>query len=202
MDPEIAFNYDDEGNCYAYTTRDVPAGSPLRLLYGDPTNPSQLLATFGFLDESAPATFCKIMNIKPSSELRDLGLEFSRMLFYKDTGDVSTEVWDVLLYDILSSNNKNVQRAFYEAHMRGDGATKNAIHQQYFYQTSSALKKHVDEFLQEVEVLSQNARAKDPKEHPRVPLILAHNEFVKSTFLKVKQNVDPMVAQAAGQAMA
>ena len=56
---EIEPSYDEQGNYYAYTTYDVPAGSPLRTSYADPTNPSFLLARYGFLDEATPATFCK-----------------------------------------------------------------------------------------------------------------------------------------------
>mmetsp|Transcript_130394 Transcript_130394/g.194064 ORF Transcript_130394/g.194064 Transcript_130394/m.194064 type:complete len:447 (+) Transcript_130394:105-1445(+) len=193
---EVDMNFDEEGNCNVYTTRDVPAGSPLRISYGDPTNPSHLFATYGFLDETSPATFCKIMTIKPNQELLDIGYDFSRMLFYKDTGDVSQEVWDVLLYQALASN-RPVQEAFYQAHMNGDADTKAAIHQQYFFQTSSALKKHVDSFLKQLDELSAKGDGKDVNEHPRLPLILRHNEFVKQTFLRVKANIDPMVAQAA-----
>lgn len=133
------------------------------------------------------------MNIKPNKELLDLGLDFSRMLFYKDTGDVSEEVWDVLLYKILDSN-RDVQQAFYEAHMRGDSETKNAIHQQYYSETFSALKNHVDTFLQQLDELSAKALTKDPNEHPRIPVILKHNEFVKSTFLMVKARLEPVEA--------
>lgn len=43
---EIEISYDDDGNCVVYTTKDVPAGSPLRMSYGDPTNPSALFGTF------------------------------------------------------------------------------------------------------------------------------------------------------------
>ena len=139
------------------------------------------------------------MDIKqPSTELRNLGFDYSRLLFYKDTGEVSEEVWDVLLYTILAStNNIDAQRQFYEAHMNGDYETKNVIHQQYFYETSSALKRHVDTFIDDLDVLSNKAMLKDPVEHPRIPLILMHNDFVKSTFLNVKEHIDPMVAQAA-----
>lgn len=194
---EVEFVYDDEGNAYVYATKYVPAGSPLRVSYGDPTNPSALFATYGFLDESSPATFCKIMDIEPNTELRNLGFDFSRMLFYKDTGDASEEVWDVLLYRILDSN-RDVQKAFYEAHMTGDVDTKNAIHQQYFLETSKALKNHVDSFLDQLDELSAKALTKDINEHPRIPLILRHNDFVRETFLTVKDRVDPMVAEAAG----
>lgn len=189
---EVDFSYDEQGNCNVFTTRDVSAGSPLRMSYGCPTNPSRLFAVYGFLDETSPATFCKIMNIQPNDQLRDLGFDFSRMLFYKETGEVSEEVWDVLLYDILKSNVE-IQQQFYQAHMNNDANTKSAIHQQYFYETRTALKNHVDTFLQTLNDLSEKARSKDINEHPRVPVILKHNEFVGTTFVKVKQNLDPVL---------
>lgn len=197
---EIDFQFDDQGNLYAMASRDIPAGSPLRMSYGCPTNPSQLFATYGFLDDTSPATFCKIMTINPTPQLIDIGFGFDKMLFYHETGEVSQEVWDVLLYQNLASNRDH-QQAFYNAHMSGDQNTKQAIHQQYFYQTSSALKKHVDDFLKSLDDLSAKSAGKDINEHPRLPLILRHNEFVKETFLKVKANLDPMVAQASGQAV-
>lgn len=138
------------------------------------------------------------MNIKPNQELLDLGFDFSRMVFYKDTGDISEEVWDVMLYNILASNI-DVQKQFYNAHMTGDLDTKRAIHQHYFLETSTALKKHVDTFLEQLDELSAKGVGKDLNEHPRLPLILKHNEFVKNTFLMVKSRLDPMVAQAAGE---
>ena len=58
---EIWSTYDEAGNCYVQATKDVPANSPLRMSYGDATNPSFLLARYGFLDETSPATFCKIL---------------------------------------------------------------------------------------------------------------------------------------------
>lgn len=170
----------------------------MRMSYGCPTNPSHFFATYGFLDETAPATFCKIMNIKPNKELLDIGFDFSRMLFYKDTGDISEEVWDVMLYQILT-NNRPVQEMFYQAHMNGDAETKSGIHQQYFLQTATALKTHVDTFLKTLDELSAKGDGIDWATHPRLPLILAHNDFVKTTFLKVKARLDPMVAEAGGE---
>lgn len=226
---EVEISYDD-GNCIACATRDVPEGSPLRLSYGDPTNPSYFFARYGFLDESAPATFCKIV-LQPNQKLKDIGYDHSRLLFYKDTGDISEEVWDVMLYQDLADtadawskaaadawvNDKDeeaedaearakaareTKEAFYEAHMRGDVDTKNAIHQQHFLGTSAALKTHIDSFLNQLDELSANAAGRDPNEHLRLPLILKHNEFVRSTFLTVKEQVDAMVAQATGESYA
>ena len=191
---EVDFYFDDQGNLYAYATKNIPAGSPLRMSCGCPTNPSQLFAKYGFLDETSPATFCKIMTIKPTEQLYDIGYGFDKMLFFKDTGDVSEEVWDVLLYQELAKN-LDVQQAFYNAHMQGDAATKAAIHQQYSLETCTALMTHVDKFLKQLDDLQAKGIGKDYSQHPRLPLILRHNEFVKETFLKVRANLEPMMAQ-------
>ena len=197
---EVEISFDDDGNCYAYTTKDVPAGSPLQISYGCPTNPSHLFATYGFLDESSPATFCKMMNFESTKELRDIGMDFSRMLFYKDTGDITEEVWDVVLYTLLEDlqdDDRRTQKAFYQACMNGDVETKNAIHQQFFPMSSRVIQIHVNSFIAELDQLSAKAASKDINEHPRIPLILEHNAFVKQTFMNVKSNIDSMVAQVA-----
>ena len=190
---EAAIQYDDQGNCNIYVKDGVPAGSPLRLSYGSPTNPSRLMATFGFLDETAPASFCKIMVVKPSQQIIDIGYDFSRMLFYRD-GSISEEVWDVVLYSILDAF-PDYQQAFYEAHMRGDPDTKNAIHGQFFLETANYLKKHVDTVLWQIGELSKKAEGQDEAVHPRLPMIKRHNAYVKDTFLRVKEGLDPLVEE-------
>lgn len=183
---DIEMGYDEEGNCHMQTTRDVPAGSPLRMSYGDTTNPSFLLARYGFLDESSPATFCKYIPPHVNDELRDMGYAHNRMLFYKDTGDASQEVWDVLLHQILSSSNIAKKRALYKAHLEDDYETKQMLHEQYYSQTSLKLLEHIDTFVNQLDELSTKSDGKDVNEHPRLPLILKHNEFVRNTFLGVR----------------
>lgn len=183
---EVGLNIDEEGNAYVYATKDIPAGSPLRVSYGEPTNPSYLFARYGFLDESSPATFCKIMIPDPSPELVNMGCDPSKMLFYKDTGEVSQEVWDVLLYQMLDPAS---QQALYQAHMSGDYNTKQQFHQQYYPQTYAALQHHLSTFLGELDVLVQNADGKNMNIHPRIPLVLKHNGFVRQTFLLVQQRL-------------
>jgi len=198
---EVELQTDAEGNCVAVATRDVAAGSPLRMSYGDPTNPSFLFARYGFLDESSPATFCKIM-LEPTPDLVDMGYDHSRMLFYKDTGEVSEEVWDVLLYHkilgsddvgLLGGNDSdnsieraNDRQALYNAHMSGDYETKQAIHGKYYSETVAALQSHVDSFLGDLAELTELASYRDLNTHPRLPLLLAHNAFVRDTFLQVQ----------------
>mmetsp|Transcript_2760 Transcript_2760/g.5002 ORF Transcript_2760/g.5002 Transcript_2760/m.5002 type:complete len:450 (-) Transcript_2760:130-1479(-) len=184
---DVYISYDEQGNCYAYSTRDVPAGQPLRICYGDPTNPSNLLARFGFLDESSPGTFCKITIDNPSPELINMGYP-SLMLFYND-GSISQEVWDILLYEELGKSSEE-QQAFYRAYMTGDEASKQSYHEQYFPKTLSVLQKHVDYLMNELDELSENSWRKDVKRHPRLPLLMRHNEFVRNTLELVQQNLD------------
>mmetsp|Transcript_25568 Transcript_25568/g.60452 ORF Transcript_25568/g.60452 Transcript_25568/m.60452 type:complete len:511 (-) Transcript_25568:130-1662(-) len=187
---EVHISFDEDGNCLAETTRDVPAGTPLRFRYADPTNPSFLLARYGFLDEYSPATFCKLMYPHVNQQLKDVGYAHNRMLFYHDTGDVSGEVWDVLLYQLLGSANAARRREFFQAHMNGDDETKYRMHEQYYGETSQQLLHHIDMTVLELDELCAKAEGKDfntiRDEHPRLPLILRHNDFVRETFLRVR----------------
>ena len=184
--PELEIGYDEYGNLHAQTNQDVPAGSPLRISYGDPTNPSYLFARYGFVDDSSPATFCKIMIPHVNDQLRDIGYAHNRMLFFKDTGEASEEVFDVLLYQILSSTNAAKKKEFYDAHMHGDYETKQRLHEQYWPETSAKLQRHIDSLLSQVEDISTKAHEQDINLHPRLPLIMRHNEFVRDTFRKVR----------------
>ncbi|CAJ1963813.1 unnamed protein product [Cylindrotheca closterium] len=188
--PEAYVTYDKDMNCMVYAAKDTLAGSPLRISLGDPTNPSPLFATYGFLDETCPASFCKLMHMQ--DEMKELGYDFSNLLFYKDTGEISMETYDVVLYSILLKNDPSLAQEFYQAVTTGDEATKNQFHEQYFSYTKEELQKHVDDTLRKLEGWSSKAQSYDPTTHPRVPVILGHNAFVKQTFMKVKQNLDNM----------
>lgn len=192
---DVEVYFDEGGNAMVYTTADVAANSPLRISYGCPTNPSFLFARYGFLDETSPATFCKMMDIPKTPENVNMGMDFSKMLFYHDTGDISQEVMDVVLYAKVLANLKSspetdgYKQAFYQAHMNGDENTKAMLHEQFRYETLTEIKRHVDTFLESLEALEAKSYGKDLNEHPRLPLILRHNEFVKFTFQKVQMNL-------------
>ena len=93
--PEAEVSFDEDGNCMVYAIKDIPAGSSINISYGDPRDPSPLFARYGFLDKTAPASFCKLVDMQ--KEMDDLGLNFVDLLFYKDTGDISPEVYDLAL---------------------------------------------------------------------------------------------------------
>merc|ERR1712032_546747 len=143
---EIDASYDEGGNYYAYTTYDVPAGSSLRVSYADPTNPSFLFARFGFLDEMTPATFCKLIPSHVNKDMEDLGYAESKMLFYR-SGEISPEVWDILLYQLLSSKIGD-RRALMTAHKTQDYETKQVLHEKYYSETSRLLLEHINGFLE------------------------------------------------------
>jgi hypothetical protein len=196
-DANVYITYDDTGNCYVYSTRDVMATEPLVFAYGDSSNPSNLLARYGFLDESSPGTFCKYVIENPTFEMFNLGYPNS-MLFYND-GSISNEVWDVLLYELLKVSSPDEQQHFYQAHVSGDEGTKASYHDQYFALTFQSISTHVNYKINELDELgmgleTQIAQGQDAKRHPRLPLIMRHNEFVKVTFDNVRQNLDNMIA--------
>eukprot|EP00581_Thalassiosira_minuscula_P015533 CAMPEP_0183728810 /NCGR_PEP_ID=MMETSP0737-20130205/28966_1 /TAXON_ID=385413 /ORGANISM="Thalassiosira miniscula, Strain CCMP1093" /LENGTH=382 /DNA_ID=CAMNT_0025960839 /DNA_START=127 /DNA_END=1275 /DNA_ORIENTATION=+ len=187
---EVEISYDANGDCYAMATCDIPAGSELRISYGDPTDPTPLFAKYGFLDESSPGTFSKLMHMR--KEMEALGYTFSNLLFYRDTGDISPEVYDVVLYYCLLRNDEGLANGFYQAVMSGDEGTKGQYHEQYWAYTKEELQKHVDKMLTDLDRWSAKANSYDVNTHPRVPLILQHNAFVKETFMKVKSYIDMM----------
>lgn len=185
---EIESSYDEQGNYYAYTSYDVPAGSPLRVSYGDPTNPSFLFARYGFLDATTTATFCKLIPAHVNKDMEELGYSQSRMLFYRN-GDVSEEVWDVLLYQHLSATRIGDRRLLMTAHGEGDRITKQMLHEKHCHETSRLLLEHIEEFLAQLDKLGQKAQGRSVEEHPRLPLILRHNQFVREIFLTVRNRV-------------
>lgn len=189
----VEIKYDPDGNCKVFLTENVPQGESLNLSYGTPTNPSRFLATFGFLDQSPPATFCKIMTARPSKELVNLGYDFSRMVFYVEDGAIAEEVWDVVLYSLLEDRLEE-RKKFYHAHMTQDRQTKVMMQSQYLSETISALLLHVDKTLTELDELADKMQAEGPEGHTHLTMIWYHNEFVKETFGKVKTRLDRMFA--------
>mmetsp|Transcript_28921 Transcript_28921/g.46919 ORF Transcript_28921/g.46919 Transcript_28921/m.46919 type:complete len:546 (-) Transcript_28921:24-1661(-) len=189
---EIDYSFDDEGNYYSYTSYDVPAGSSLRISYADPKNPSFLMTRYGFLDKACPASFCKIMPDDVNEEMVELGYSYDRMLFYS-TGEVAEEVWDVILYSNLGlSGEIEDQQALMNAYRQGDSDTKTMLHEKHYQATSTTLMEHIDMFLEELDKLIAKANTVGSErtyvayEHPRLPLIIEHNIFVRDTFLNVR----------------
>ncbi len=76
-EPNVDISYDEEGNCYVYSMREVGAGEPLVFPYGDSTNPSNLLARYGFLDELALPPFDKHGQVKVCLQV------YARLLVYQ-----------------------------------------------------------------------------------------------------------------------
>ena len=153
--------------------------------------PRREFARYGFLDESSPGTFCKLMSMR--NEMETLGYTFANLLFYRENGGISPEVYDVVLYHVLlDSDPQGAADGFYRAVIGGDESTKAQYHDQYWSYTKMELQKHVDGTLRDLDRWTTKANSYDLNTHPRVPLILQHNAFVKETFLRVKANLDVM----------
>ena len=184
----MAITYDQEGNCMVTATQDIMAGSALTISLGDPSNPTPLFAKYGFLYDDSPTIFCKAMHIKDGIDV--LGYDFKDLLFSTQTGEISPKVYDLFLWDQLK-NDPNGEN-FLVACKMNDEATKNAYHQEYFQYTLQAMKNHVDKILYDIDDLNMKANSYDLNTHPRVPVIVAHNNLVRNTFQLVKQQLDNM----------
>eukprot|EP00522_Entomoneis_paludosa_P018013 CAMPEP_0172442488 /NCGR_PEP_ID=MMETSP1065-20121228/2889_1 /TAXON_ID=265537 /ORGANISM="Amphiprora paludosa, Strain CCMP125" /LENGTH=455 /DNA_ID=CAMNT_0013192351 /DNA_START=125 /DNA_END=1492 /DNA_ORIENTATION=- len=194
--PNVAVQYDDEGNVHMVLQQDVVAGQELYKCYGQPTNPSRYFATFGFFDASPPATYCKLCpDMEPTPELVNLGFDYNRLVFGVEQGEVAPEVWDVVLYLLLETIDPSAQQQFYQAHLQGDDDTKNAIHQHFMGQSIAALLQHIDSTLDELAECQETMDEQGGMGllHENLPMIRRHNDFVRQTFLKVQKNLQGMM---------
>ena len=186
--PEVEISFDGQ-DCYAVASVDIPAGSPMRVSYADPNDSTPLFATYGFLTEDSPGTFCKVMHMV--KEIEEMGYKFSDLLFYND-GNISPDVYDLVLYYVLKKNDPSTAQTYYQAVMNGDEGTKQHFQEQYWSYTKEELQSHVNKLLEDLDKWSAKASTYDLNTHPRVPMILQHNNYVKGIFANVKSNLDTM----------
>lgn len=180
----------DQGNVYVTALYDIPAGSPLTISYGDPTNPTPIFAKYGFLSNDCATIFCKAIHLE--SQIEELGYDFKDLLFQTQTGEISPKVWDVFLYELLQNNDPGSAEQFYVACKTNDEDTKQQYHGHYYAYTLDALKQHVYSILGDVEQLTMQAQTYDLQTHPRVPVIVSHNNLVRDTFTMTASLLEQM----------
>lgn len=179
-EPNCEITFDNQGNCAVQTLYDIPPNMPLTISLGDPTNPTPIFAQYGFLPNDCATIFCKAIHL--DRQIKDLGYDFKDLLIQTQTGEIAPRVWDIFLYEMLQNNDPNSADAFYVACKTNDEATKQQYHDHYFQYTLDALKNHVYSILGDVDQLSMQAQSYDLATHPRVPVIVAHNNLVRDTF--------------------
>jgi len=178
----VEITVDNMGNTNAAAIYDIPAGSPLTISLGDPSNPTPIFAQYGFLPNDCATVFCKAMHLDP--QIQELGYEFRDLLIQTESGEIAPKVWDIFLYKLLLDSDQAASEQFYVACYTNDEGTKKQYHDQYFQYTLDALKQHFYGTLADVENLSAKAQSMDVQTHPRVPVILAHNSLVRDTFVQ------------------
>ena len=179
-EPNCEITVDYEGNVNVVALYDIQPGSPLTISYGDPSNPTPIFAQYGFLPNDCSTIFCKAMHLDP--QIKELGYDFSELLIQRETGEIAPKVWDIFLYEILQNNDPNAAQQFYMAAQNNDEATKEQYKEQYFQYTLDALKQHIYGIMADCENLTYRAQSYDLNTHPRVPVIVAHNQLVSQTF--------------------
>jgi len=189
-EPNVEVTFDDLGNCIVNAIADIQPGSPLTISLGDPTNPTPLFAQYGFLANDCKTIFCKAIHLE--EQIIDLGYDFKDLLFQTETGEIAPKVWDIFLYKLLQDNDFEAANQFYVACKTDDEETKQQYHDYYFPYTLQELKNHVYSILGEVDQLTMKAQSYDLETHPRVPVIVAHNDLVRDTFVMTQQLLESM----------
>lgn len=106
--------------------------------------------------------------------------------------------WDVLTYIELgkvSGEDRGGQDSFYAAYATGDVSTMRWHRESCLPLTLSALREHVDTLLNQLEELGlgleiQRGQGLDANLHPRLKLIMRHNEFVRNTLEVVRRTLE------------
>ena len=183
--------YDADGNCHVTATRDINAQAELTISLGDASNPSPLFAKYGFLDNDCPGVFCKALSHQ--NEMQELGYDFTDLLFGTDTGEIGTRVWNLFLYKLLKDNQDPNADVLRSAVWNKNAGTITQLNQQYFQYTQQALVQHVDSTIGLIDQLTAKANTYDVRTHPRVPVIVAHNNLVRDTLVKVQAQLYGMM---------
>ena len=125
--------------------------------------------------------------------MQELGYDFTELLFGTETGEIGSRVWNLFLYKLLKDNNDPNAQALLTAVRNKDSSTSKQLNQQYFQYTHQALLQHVESIIATVDELTARASSYDVRTHPRVPVIVAHNNLVRDTFVKVRAQLYQMV---------
>ena len=114
------------------------------------------------------------------------------LLIQTQTGEIAPPVWDAFLYDVRIKNDYNSAQQFSAAVQSGDEATKEQIANEWYPYTLDALKTHVNSVLDDAAKLTKKANKMSLAKHPRVPVIVAHNQLVSQTFGMTCQLLDEL----------
>ena len=114
-------------------------------------------------------------------------------LFGTETGEIGSRVWNLFLYKLLKDNNDPNAQVLLNAVQNKDSKTSKALNQQYLQYTHQALTQHVDSTIPLIDEVTARANSYDVDTHPRVPVIVAHNNLVRDTFTKVQAQLYQMM---------
>ena len=89
-EPNCEITVDYSGNFNVAAIYDIPAGSPLTISLGDPTNPTPLFAQYGFLPQDCATIFCKAMHLDP--QIKELDYDFKDLLIQTESGEIAPKV--------------------------------------------------------------------------------------------------------------
>ena len=109
-----------------------------------------------------------------------------------EDGAIANAVWDVMMYNLLEQVPE-LQEAFYQAHKNKDAKTKQTIFNKFHLEAAMLLHKYVSGSFSEFLQLLDKTNEYSDEEHPRLPLIRRHLDFMLRTFTKVLDNLNETI---------
>ncbi|KAL7553488.1 hypothetical protein ACHAWF_016765 [Thalassiosira exigua] len=147
----------------------------LFLTYGQPGNPHRFLVLFGFVPdaECMPRVWSHIAY--PETNPYGNAGQADELVFDAKDGSVPQQVWDAILWELWQPSSR-------EEFLR----ERDERHAKYKDLLTEVLESHLARQLEELASLRPRIEA---TEGPNMPMIRRHNDFLTSTFTKVKNNL-------------
>ena len=152
-----------------------------------------------------PEIFCELVFKNPTKDHLQFGCnDRSKMVYHisKDGTDlISDVVWDSIFYALLAQVPDD-QEDLVRAHRMSDATAKAKLHATYALETAMTLRNHVtgkigelEDLLTKIRRLMKETDENPSRKHPHLSLIQTHNEFLKSSFVKVEAHLNDVIGK-------
>jgi hypothetical protein len=193
--------------CLTKATTDAGAGTSsssstrteLQLTYGMSEHPARFLVIFGFCDVTAPYVDAHIVDCFGTDAILSEWplIDTTQLVVSTTDGAIAEEVWNVFLYRVLQQYDPAQFRRLQQQEEEDDGdALLEELLMEWEWTVALELKGHIQRVLNTMypQIVVNEL---DLWNHPRLPMIVHHNKFMRETFLRVLNHVNMVLEQAS-----
>jgi hypothetical protein len=174
----------------------------LHLTYGMSEHPARFLVIFGFCDVTAPYVDAHIVldfGIDAAILSEWPLIDTTQLVVSTTDGAVAEEVWNVFLYKVLQQYDPVQLRRLQQQQDDeddDDDALLEELLMEWEWTVALELKGHIQRVLDTMypQIVVKEL---DLWNHPRLPMIVHHNKFMRETFLRVLNHVNMVLEQAS-----